>query len=197
MNQNSQTWLSKSARVFSLLLIMALLLPFQSSFARPISFSNNPDQISSLTPSNFPEKPPVIDGLVSSQEWASATLMPLNIGGALMVMNDYVNIYFLIDVTADTYEDPLTTSPSDYFWLTFDVNQNGIIDAYVDLLFSFYPNSETPCVEKYTGPGTFTGCSLPNSTYKPGFGVTLQLEHTAPLLRSSHQPGRDQLFCGN
>ncbi|HSQ27051.1 MAG TPA: hypothetical protein VLM80_07990, partial [Anaerolineales bacterium] len=153
MNQFSQTWLSKPARVFSLLLIMALLLPFQTSFAKPISFSNNPDEISSLTASNFPEKPPIIDGIVAPQEWASATVMPLNIGGALMVMNDYVNIYFLIDVTADTQEDPLTISPSDYFWLTFDVNQNGTIDANVDLLFNFYPNSETPCLQKYTGPG--------------------------------------------
>lgn len=161
------------SRTMTLLMIFILLFPNQISFAK----NYTPDivaqeQIYIATDSQFPQKPPIIDGIASSQEWASAASMPLNIGGALMVMNDYVNIYFLIDVTSDTHADAIGSATGDYFRLTFDSNLNKNIDSGVDIMYSLFPNSETLCFANYTGPGSTTPCYASDSSVKPGFGTT-------------------------
>ncbi len=161
---------AKKAKLLSMLLILLLGFPLQIVYATPVSSNlHNPGTTNNAFYSIFPEKPPKIDGIASSQEWSSAISMPLNIGGFLMVMNDYVNIYFLIDVTADTIADAI---PNDYFWLTFDINQNGLIDANLDVMFSYIGGTTTPCVMQYLEPNSWTGCIPSDSTFKAGFGST-------------------------
>jgi hypothetical protein len=169
MNKNFRFPGATSLIIF---LLLALVAPSRAAMATPAPSSsqyqpNSPDPISSV----FPQQPPVINGTVTSSEWTGAVEYSLP-HGKLLVLNDYVNIYLLIDLTADTHQDSPPTSPRDYFWLSFDVNLNGLIDSGVDVKYSFVTGTNTPCMSKYTGPATWGGCGATDSTYVPGFGPT-------------------------
>ncbi len=172
MNHVRESTISKMSTGLAFLMIFMLFFPNQISFAQFNPQDNDsPEQISSSIISTFPAKPPVIDGTISPGEWDGPAILDLPYG-KLIVLNDYVNVYFLIDVTSDTYADSVTTFPGDYFWLTFDVNQNGIIDANVDLMFSFCSGTQTLCLQNYLGPGSWDFSEPCDSIGAPGFGTT-------------------------
>ena len=62
----------------------------------------------------IPARPPVIDGIVSAQEWNAALRTNLS-QGALYTYNDAAFLYALIDVTGDTVQDdPAPRQASDH-----------------------------------------------------------------------------------
>jgi hypothetical protein len=111
---------------------------------------------------------PTIDGVVSSGEWDNAESIPIN-QGILMVKHDASYIYFLLDVTSDTIDD----GTSDYYWFTFDVNENSLIDANVDINYGTYPGTFNMGLQYYLGPGSLTGASSTSSLSGAGFGPSM------------------------
>src|SRR5262249_4189380 len=104
-------------------------------------------------------------------EWASASRLPFG-HGFISALNDGIRLYLLVDVLDDTVNDPPNgTAPSDYFWLTFDVNGNGQIDSRTDLTSTSVPRTYNMRYQYYTGPGSWTGLqSTTRSSLGPGFG---------------------------
>jgi hypothetical protein len=119
----------------------------------------------------FTSTPPTIDG--SAVEWTSvnSTRIPVT-NGFIHLMNDANYLYVLIDVTSDTGDD--TAFDDDFFWLTFDVNQNSVIDANIDVNFGTIQGSLTPCIQYYLNPNQWTGCSSPSDLLvSRGFGASV------------------------
>lgn len=114
--------------------------------------------------SAFPGRPPVINGRVDPAEWDRAARIPLG-HGTLFVQSDVTHLYLLIDLTGDTHED---APPLDFFWLSFDLNRDSAITAGTDLTYG--TRDGALCVSRYTGPGTWSGCTDTTSQYSPGFG---------------------------
>jgi uncharacterized repeat protein (TIGR01451 family) len=111
--------------------------------------------------------PPMIDGVVTYVEWGTAPHVDLPNGkGTVYFLNDAANLYVLLDVPADTVDDPPMPAPpwGDYFFLTLDVNGNGLIDPYLDLNYGILPSLPYQLVYSYyitgsqwTSPMTSTG----------------------------------------
>ena len=125
------------------------------------------------TLSVFAGYPPVIDGIVSEDEWVAAPKIALA-HGSVQVQNDAVNLYLLIDLTGDTVDDPpLATTPwGDYISLAFDVNIDGQMTKDVDLLYGFYPGTHNLGKQYYIGPG-WTGVKPSSSNLKAGLGPSI------------------------
>ena len=120
--------------------------------------------------SDFPDKPPVIDGIVSDGEWENAPNKVLD-HGKLYVQNDAANLYILIDLTSDTTNDPpLEEAPwGDFFWLSFDIDLNQMITQGVDVNFSLAPGTWNLMIQDYVNPGVWTTLSDCASQLGAGF----------------------------
>lgn len=79
---------------------------------------------------------PPLTGLLPASEWTGAATMSIP-RGTLMAQNDGTNLYIGLDLTAETG----AANPSDYFWFIVDINDNGVIDANRDKMFSDWPGS--------------------------------------------------------
>jgi hypothetical protein len=118
--------------------------------------------------SPFAITPPTIDGKLSFGEWANSSNIPFE-NGFITVLNDNIRLYVLLDLLDDVGDDA-----DDYFWLIFDVDRDGVIDANQDLLYSLDPNTGNMRYSYFTGPGTLT--SMQPQTYSSrakGFGCFL------------------------
>lgn len=119
--------------------------------------------------SSWATTPVQVDGVVSTAEWQLA--LPINATyGWLLIKNDAVNLYILIDVTADTYDDNFG-----YFSLIFDIDRNKEVTPGVDLMYGLCLGKLN--ISHLLGPSSVEGCvSGPNSTpntlsqYRQGFG---------------------------
>jgi hypothetical protein len=113
----------------------------------------------------YASTPPVLDGGLNFGEWNYATNIPFH-DGTISVVNDNLRLYVLLDVTGE-----LNNDPSDYFWVTFDVNRNKAIDANLDLNYGPVPANGNLRYQFYTGPAQWTGLQ-PNtfSARAKGFG---------------------------
>lgn len=115
--------------------------------------------------SSFTETPPDIDGFVGFGEWTISNRIELN-HGFITVLNDRTRLYILVDVLEDTGDDE-----NDYFWLTFDVDQDGEITEDVDLNYGLHPYTGNMRYQFYLGPGTWTGLQPETFSSKArGFG---------------------------
>lgn len=115
--------------------------------------------------SPYVNQPPKLDGKIDFGEWPDGATIHLD-NGFIKLANDRTRLYILIDLTDDTQDDS-----NDYFWLTFDVNQNGIIDAELDKNYNLHPYNGNMRYQYYLGPGHWTG--LQNETFSAkakGFG---------------------------
>ncbi len=102
--------------------------------------------------SSYASVPPIIDGVIGLTEWESGdTFMLSNV--SVTVLNDDMRLYLLLDVFGDQGNDPAS---GDYFWLTFDVNNDGNFDK-TDLNYVSLRN-ETHGIryQSYTGLGLLT-----------------------------------------
>ncbi|HEU5318600.1 MAG TPA: hypothetical protein VFX49_20980, partial [Chloroflexota bacterium] len=92
--------------------------------------------------------------------------------------NDAGSFYLLLDLTGDMQDDPIGgAGMPDYFDVTFDANRDVSVTPNVDLNYGLvsWPGSTGAglCVQRYIGPGVFTGCQVPQSTLGAGFGASL------------------------
>jgi hypothetical protein len=176
-------------RIFSEIGFLRFLGFFLLTFACAVLTS--PVAANAATPvSPVAPVPPVIDGVVSPGEWNDAKSIPIN-GGVLMVKHDAEYLYFLLDVTGDTTDtvDPAPGgSPTDFFWFTFDVNENSAIDGcdlspapppvcttVADINYGTsagYPHDFG--LQYYLGPNMWTGLYFSiASSYAKGFGTSI------------------------
>jgi hypothetical protein len=77
---------------------------------------------------------PVIDGIVSRQEWTSANRLDLD-NGFMKFIHDRGRLYVLIDMLGDSVDDAFRAGGGDQFWLLFDVDRDGVITPDVDLRY--------------------------------------------------------------
>lgn len=125
-------------------------------------------------PRRWATSAPVVDGVISSGEWAGAQVTPL-IHGQLRTMNDASYLYVLIDVTEDTVADPTHGGGvSDFFTLSFDTDLSIGVTPNVDLAYAVCSDTRDFVKAYYLGGSTFTGCQNtdPASRGVPGFGPT-------------------------
>ncbi|MFN2198489.1 MAG: hypothetical protein ACK2UW_20375, partial [Anaerolineales bacterium] len=123
----------------------------------------------------FVTTPPIIDGSIGFGEWSNAATIPFN-HGYLTVVNDGIRLYVLINVTGDTSD-----SSTDYFWLSFDNDNNHAITANVDKNYATSPSTGNMRYQYYLGPSTWTG--LQPNTYSSrgtGFGCFFALATEDP-----------------
>jgi len=79
--------------------------------------------------------------------------------GWVYAKNDAKFLYMVLDVVADTGNDFGT---NDYYWLSFDVDENKGISANKDVNYGLFPGFPNKMgIQKYLGPGTWTGISEP------------------------------------
>lgn len=111
--------------------------------------------------------PPAIDGYLGFGEWNLSSQVTFD-RGFMVAANDGIRLYILLDLTGDTGNDAGT---GDYFWVTFDVDRDGVIDPNLDLNYSLAPNTGNMRYQYYLGPGQWTGLQ-PNtrSSRAKGFG---------------------------
>jgi len=147
-------------------LLCASMIPLPSAHATPDIPGGG---------SVFPQSPPKIDGVVGEKEWDDAFRIPMEVG-LILVYNDAINLYVLIDVVADTQNDPpLVGSPwGDYFWLSFDVDLNEEITPWVDVQYTFVPGTYNLGKAYYLGPGATTSLFSTYSQLGAGFGPSLK-----------------------
>ena len=115
--------------------------------------------------STYVSSPPEMDGFINFGEWPAANRLEFE-NGYITVTNDQHRMYVLINVLEDDQE-----GEDDYFWLSFDVNQDGEITPYEDMLFATNPHTGEMRYSYYTAPSTFT--VLQPETYSSmgeGFG---------------------------
>ena len=118
--------------------------------------------------SSYTETPPNINGSVGFGEWEISNKIEFG-HGFITVLNDTTRLYILVDVLDDTGND--TTSPKDYFWLTFDVNKDNAITPNVDLNYGTHPTSGNMRYQYYLGPSSWSGLQSDFKSSKArGFG---------------------------
>ncbi|HWQ82977.1 MAG TPA: hypothetical protein VN363_00330, partial [Anaerolineales bacterium] len=115
--------------------------------------------------SAFTTTPPSLDGSIGFGEWPGSSLPFEN--GYLSVVNDSIRLYVLLNVRGDVVDD----RTGDYFWLTFDVDGDGVIDANLDLNYGLSPATGNMRYSYYLGPSTWTGLQADTfSARAKGFG---------------------------
>jgi hypothetical protein len=98
----------------------------------------------------FADTPPTINGVISLGEWVNSSTIPFE-NGFITVLNDNIRLYVLLDILDDVGDDA-----SDYFWLIFDVDRDGIIDAYQDLAYGLDTNTGNMRYSYFIAPGQLT-----------------------------------------
>ncbi len=81
---------------------------------------------------------PEIDGEIGYGEWGEYSAIPFS-GGFIAMQRDFSRLYFLIDVTGDTYNN--TAYDEDYFFLSFDADGDSAISPYRDINFTIDSNN--------------------------------------------------------
>jgi hypothetical protein len=113
-----------------------------------IAFGNDPDEITSA----FTYWPPAIDGVVGWGEWDTTNKVEFD-HGFMTVLNDWTRLYILVDVLGDATDDPRSPGSSgDYFWLTFDTDEDGDI-TYDDLSYRLEGGAYNMVYRHYSAPG--------------------------------------------
>ena len=105
--------------------------------------------------STWTSTPITVDGALTAGQWAGCGQIPIPGAGFLMAKNDHQYLYLAFDLTADTGNDAGT---GDYFWLSFDLNGDGVITPRRDTNYGIWPSTPIKLARQYyLGPGTWTG----------------------------------------
>lgn len=113
---------------------------------------------------------PLINGVVSTGEWADAQMTPLKMA-AMYTKNNGKYLFILLDFWKDTFSDPVG---GDYYVLAFDVDRNRAVSPNVDLIYDSCQDGRPFTKAYYLSASTYTGCKAtdPNSAGVYGFGPT-------------------------
>jgi len=115
--------------------------------------------------SSLASPPPQIDGVVGFGEWNLSSKVNFE-NGFMVAMNDGIRLYVLLDLLYDGVNDA-----GDYFWITFDVDDDGQIDANLDLNYGLHPANGNMRYQYYLGPDSWTGLQASTRSSKAkGFG---------------------------
>lgn len=115
--------------------------------------------------SGYTTTPPTLDGRIGFGEWPLGNNLPFE-NGYLTVLNDSIRLYLLLNMPSDVGDDT-----GDYFWLTFDVDGDGVIDANLDLNYGPHPDTTNIRYQYYLGPNRWTGLQPDTfSARAKGFG---------------------------
>jgi hypothetical protein len=154
----------------TIFLIMAFSLVWMaaSPAGGVLAQSNGPSSTLATINSTYASTPPVLDGSLNFGEWNYANKLALT-HGFLSVVNDNNRLYVLLDVTGETTDDS-----SDYFYVSFDTNRNGLIDPGTlapgpDINYGLVARNMR--YQHYLGPNSWTGVTA--NTYSAraaGFG---------------------------
>jgi len=95
---------------------------------------------------------------IMDSAWTGAGEIPFA-KGWVYAKNDANFLYMALDVVADTGNDMGT---NDYYWLSFDVDENKAISSNKDVNYAPFPGFPNKLgIQKYLGPGTWTGITEP------------------------------------
>lgn len=115
---------------------------------------------------------PPLTGLLPASEWSGAAQMAIP-NGTLLAQNDATHLYIGLDITAENG----VANSNDYFWFIVDINDNGVIDANRDKLFSILPGNLNRLYMFYMlGPDENTGAPVDQvipSQLQSGFGPSM------------------------
>ncbi|MEO8132463.1 MAG: hypothetical protein ABI831_00575 [Betaproteobacteria bacterium] len=111
---------------------------------------------------------PVMDGAPDYGEW-SLTPNRLEMDhGFLAVMNDNVRLYLLVDVPESAVSN--NGNQQNDFWVTFDVDKNGVIDPAIDLNYAMNAGTHNLRYQHYLAPAQWELLSSSTkSSLGPGF----------------------------
>lgn len=112
--------------------------------------------------------PPTLS--ITDTAWDGAGKMKFE-KGYVMAKNDSRFLYLALDVVDDTGNDPGT---GDYFWLSFDTDENRAISSNKDVNYANYSGKPNKLgIQKYLGPNQWTGLSVPpESEVRSEFGTS-------------------------
>jgi len=122
--------------------------------------------IKPVFPSQFTSSPPDIDGKLAFGEWSLAERISIP-HGYISFFHDNIRLYILLNLLEDT-----TFDFEDSFSLTFDANQDSVIDSNLDKNYELVTIGESSMRYKfYTGPDSFSSF-IPKtfSSLGSGFG---------------------------
>lgn len=118
--------------------------------------------------SSYTNSPPTLDGVLGFGEWPISNRIQFQ-NGFMTVVNDRTRLYVLLDVLEDDGND--VGSNPDYFWLSFDVDRDGVIKSNFDLMYGTEPSTGNMRYSYYLGPGSWTGVQPETySSMGKGFG---------------------------
>lgn len=134
---------------------------------RTAETSINIMEIAFYAHAEYASTPPNLDGNLRIGEWPFENAVNFN-NGSMVVSNDENRLYVLLNVEDDYGQD---TAGADNFWLSFDVWNDGKIDAGWDLNFRLELSGDF-IYEEYDGLGGFDprNSAYLRSAYAPGFG---------------------------
>lgn len=99
-------------------------------------------------------KTPPIGATFLPGTWRDAASLEIP-EGFLLIKNDQEFLYLLLDLIKDTGNSP---GVGDYFWFSFDVDNNAAITPQRDVNYGIYPDLPIRIGRQfYLGPGTWTG----------------------------------------
>ena len=99
---------------------------------------------------SFADPPPNLDGILADGEWDYDKIASFS-NGFISARSDDSRLYILLDLLADNSNNG---AGADNFWLSFDIWNNQVIDAGLDLNFRLDSNGDM-IFEEYTGPNSF------------------------------------------
>ncbi|MCS7219951.1 MAG: hypothetical protein RML36_07710 [Anaerolineae bacterium] len=141
----------RSRCVFSVPLLLSLLLGIAWPVLAYASAQTSATGPTTTILSPLASSPPQIDGVVGVGEWNLSSKVEFA-NGFLVAANDGIRLYILLDVLGDTAD-----GAGDYFWITFDVDEDGVIDANQDLNYGIHPTTGNMRYQYYLGPSQWTG----------------------------------------
>ncbi len=120
--------------------------------------------------SRWATNPLTLDESLNDAAWAGSMPQKLPVAGGniwLYLRNDAHFMYLAIDLPDET----ASVAAGDYFWLSFDINKNSVINPNQDInygtLASTYPGKVVR--QYYLGPSTWTGINGQPGSYKTAF----------------------------
>lgn len=126
---------------------------------------------------------PIIDGSYSDNDWTNSLRLEVPFG-YLFVKNNRDTIFFLIDVTKDTYNDKTTSQPrcEDGFELVFDWDGNRKITSSIDRVYSLCIMKDNRLIYRYyqgqnsfSSPYYSSGLCIPSFSTTPQFSIPHRL----------------------
>ncbi len=159
-----------------MLLMVFVLIPFTSIHLRPAMGMGGESSLDTVFLSATPDRPPVIDGIISPGEWDKAQSLALE-HGVLFFQNDATNLYILFDQAGVDQPPSSGAGNSGSLVLAFDANADGALSGGVDFLLSFTFPDQAGCRQLFIASSSLSACSASDSSASMGFGLS-NLSHT-------------------